>query len=162
VVNGCKPDVSHLVDGLQPLHDHLTDLIGADLPIQGVLDALLDLCGDPIQICHSHLPLVKGADHGVENFIPVEALMGAIPLNHDHRQAFHHLIGGKPTLTIQTLTAAADAAAILRMAGIHHFTFLVCTKRTLHRSLNSLRSFPDFGSAYSICHYIIPKWKATV
>ena len=47
-----------------------------------------------------HLALVKGPDHGIEDLISVKILVGAISLDNDNGQTFHHLIGREPTLAL--------------------------------------------------------------
>ena len=93
-VNRGKTNVGDLVKGLDPLHDHFADFIGADFPLQGILDALLDFGGDPIQISHIHLPLVESTDHGIHDLVPVKALAGAVTLNDNDGKALHNLICG--------------------------------------------------------------------
>ena len=61
MVDGGKADVGHFINGLQALHDHLTDAVSADLPLQSILDGLLDLGGDALQVSGVHLALVEGA-----------------------------------------------------------------------------------------------------
>ena len=127
------PNISNLIQGLDPLHDHLTDGIGGDFPFQGVLNGLLNLGGDPIQVLHIHLPLVESANHSVEDLVPVEGLTGAVPLHNNNGQALHHFIGGETALAVQAFPTAANALAVLGMTGIHDFTFLVSAKWTFHR-----------------------------
>ena len=127
-----KPNVCNLIKGLDTSHDHFTDLIGADFTLQRILNRLLDLGGDPVQVSNVHLPLIKGANHGVKYFISIKTLAGPITLDNDDRQTFHDLVGGKAPLAVQSLTATANAQPILTVPGIYDLAFLIAAKRTFH------------------------------
>jgi hypothetical protein len=99
---------------------------------------LLDLRGDPVQVCHIHLPLIKSTNHGIQNLIPVKGLTGAIPLYYDDRQTFHDLVCSKSSLTFQTFTTAANAQTVLTVPGIYNFAVLVSAKRTFHSAYSPL------------------------
>ena len=137
-VNRGKTNIGNLINGLDPLHNHLTDLIGADLSVQRVLNGLLDFCCDPVQLCHFDLALVKSPDHRLQDLIPVKRLAGAIPLDYDDGQTFHCLIGCKSALADKALSPATDTQSIFRMAGINDLAFLVAAKWASHGEISSL------------------------
>ena len=128
-----KADVSDLVQGLDTLHYHLTDGIGGDFPLQSVLNGLFNFGSNAIQIFHSYLPLIKGADHGVKDLVPVKGLMRAVPFYNDNRQAFYNFLGGEPAQALQTLPASADTLTVLGVTGVHDLAVLISAKWTFHK-----------------------------
>ena len=127
-----KADIGHLVHILEPLHDHLADAAGGDLPIHLVLERLLDLLGDLLQGIKGHRPLLTGPDHPVEELAAVKGLAAAVLLDDHHGQRLHDLEGGKTLVTLQALPAAADAGAVLGRPGVHDLAVDVTAKGTFH------------------------------
>ena len=77
-------------------------------------------------------PLFAGALDAAQHFAAVEALAGTVLLDDHHGQALHRLVGGEALFAGQALPAAADAAALIGMAGIHHLAFLISEIGTSH------------------------------
>ena len=137
-VHGGKADIGHLVGLFQLFHHLFADDLGADLPLQRVLDLLLDLAGHTLHIRHGHGTLFAGALDALHDLAAVKALAAAILLDDHHGQAFYRFIGGKALLALQALTAAADAAAFVSGAGIHDLALFITTIGTSHLSVHTL------------------------
>ena len=147
-----EADVADLVQGLEPLHDHLADVIGADLPLHGVHDGLLDLIGDALELRDGHGAVDAGVLQTGQDLLLVEVLAGAVLLHHHHGQALHHLIGGEPPLTAQTFPPTADGEIIVRVAGIHHLAFLVTAEGTFHGyQLLKVNSYKHYSRGENSC-----------
>ena len=96
------------------------------------MQVLLDLLADALELVERHGALLAGADHAAQDLAPVEALAAAVLLDDDHRQALHRFIGGEALFARQALAAAADAAALLRRAGVDDLAFLVTAVGAFH------------------------------
>ena len=126
-VDGGEADVGDLVHAAQLVHHLLADGLGRDLAFEGVLQVLLDLLADALELVERHRTLLAGADHTAQDLAPVEALAAAVLLDDDHRQALHRFIGGEALFARQ-----ADAAALLRRAGVDDLAFLVTAVGAFH------------------------------
>ena len=131
-VNGGKPHVGHLVQVLQPVHDHFPDLDAGNLPLQGALQLLLDLIGDVLDGLGADRPLFAGLHETADDLRPVEALTAPVPLDHQKGQTLHDLIGGESLAAAETLPPAADGGALFGRSGINDLAFAVTAVRTAH------------------------------
>ena len=110
-VHGGEADVGHLVCLFQLFHHLFTDVLGADLPLQGVLDLLLDLADDLIGIDRA---LLARLHNSAEYLIAVKKLFFAVLLYYELLNGFNSFKRGKPFLTFKAFPSAADAVTVGR------------------------------------------------
>ena len=152
-----KADIGHLIDLFQFLHGQLADAHTGDLAVVGAEQSLLNAADSTFQRFVADRTLGTGAQHGVEQLLPVKGFAGVILFDDHQRHRFHYLVGGKAHVAVQALAAAADALVIFRGAGVDHLGFLRTAIRALH--LLFLRLSSSFCCARSTAP--MPRWKRT-
>ena len=133
-VNRSKPHIGHLVHLPQLLHDLLPHHVGGDLPLQAVLEILLDLVGHPLQLRHGDRPLLAGPEHTPQHLVPVEALPAPVLFNDHQGQRLHHLVGGKALFAPQAFPPAADALPFIGGAGIDNLALREAAVGAFHKN----------------------------
>ena len=110
-----------------------------------------DLGGDSFRV---HGTLLAGLHKTALDLILIKILLRAVFLDDNRLEGLDDLIGSKPFLTLQALTAAADAVALFYRSGIDYFTVRVTAHRAshkansfahLHRGILLFRIISQFG-----------------
>ena len=131
-VDGGEADIGDLVHILQFFHDQLTDFGRGDLALHLILESLLNVIGDFFQCSHGNRALLTGLQHTAQQLALIKGLTVSVTLDDHQRQTFHGLIGGEALVALQTLTAAANAAALLGGTGVYDLAFKMGTIGTFH------------------------------
>lgn len=107
-VHGRKPDVRHLVYGIQELHQNLADHTAFDFGNRRVAHFSLDIGNNDLELAHRHGTFLTGAKKAAENFVTAEFFPAAVLLNDDKRSFLDRLESGEPPAALLAFPAATD------------------------------------------------------
>ena len=116
----------------QLLHDKLTDDLAGTLAFERAEQLLLDVIDDLFQLHQRNRAFLARLHQTIEQLLLVVRLPRAIALDQHKRHALHRLVGGEALGAGKALAAAADAAALLRRAGVDDLAFLVTAVGAFH------------------------------
>lgn len=140
-INRCKPKICDLIDRQKPLHEHVPDLGGRNLPIRSIGKAHLDGVHDLSQLRHGNRPLFTRLQKPFEHLLAIEFLPPPTSFD-DHVGDFvTSLVSGEASLAFETLAAPADDVAVFGLAGIDDAVLTMAAKRAGHLDLGATLGF---------------------
>src|SRR6266849_8181694 len=148
-VHRSESHVRHLIQLLQPAHDHFADLGGGQFALRGLLHHAFDFIHDRFEFRRGHRTLFARFQKSLQNLLPLEALAPPVFLD-DHVGDFvDAFVGGEPPAAFQALTAAANGIADAALSRVDHLVVNVRAKRTLHWAESPCWAAPSSAAPFS-------------
>src|SRR5262249_37851627 len=141
-----EPDVGHLIDPPQLLHDARADLGGLHLAIGAVLQLRLDAIGDAFELLHADGPLLARADESADQLLPLKRLRTPVLLDHAILDLLDVLAARVALAAAEALAPPPDAVAFLALARVDDLVAEVTAEGAFHAVFRS-PSPPVFPSS---------------
>src|SRR5229473_1763102 len=148
-VHRSESHVRHLIQLLQPAHDHFADFRGGQLAFRGLLHHAFDFINDGFQLGRGHRTLFASFQKSLQNLLPLEALAPPVLLADHVRNFVNALVRGEAPPALQALAPPADGVAQAALARIDHLVVHVRAKRTLHRAESPCRAALSPAASFS-------------
>src|SRR6266851_3529269 len=131
-VHRSESHVRHLIQLLQPAHDHFADFRGGQLAFRGLLHHAFDFIDDGFQLWRGHRAFFARLQKSLQNFLALEAFPPSVLLDDHVRNFIDALVRCESPAALQALAPPANGVAETALARIDHFVVNVRAKRTLH------------------------------
>src|SRR5713226_5746199 len=131
-IHRSESHVRHLIQLLQPAHDHFADFGGRQLAFRGLLHHTFDFVHNRFQLGRGHRTFFASFQKSLQNLLPLEALAPPVFLD-DHVGNFvDAFVSGETAAAFQALAPAANSIADTTFPRVDHLVVNVRAKRTLH------------------------------
>ena len=131
-VNRGEADISYLVDVLELVHSQLAYSHGGDLSVERALQLSLDVVHHLLYLFDRHRTLLARAEDTGSELVAVKDLTALVALDYNYRNGLDDLMGRKALAALETLSAAADALALIGGTRINDLALFISTVGTLH------------------------------
>ena len=131
-VNGCVPDIRHLIELVQGIHHLGSENMGGDFAAEILFKGLKDVGTGVFEQFPAHRPFFTGLEHPIQKFVSVKRLASAIPFEDPEIRALNFLVRGEPGSAVHALATPPDTPAVLGQSGVDDFVLHVAAFGAVH------------------------------